>query len=318
MSRSRLVVGMLSLGLTVVGSGVVYGQDFPNRPIRIITSLPGGGSDFASRLIAQARTPLFGQPVIVENRPSNITGDVAMKAQPDGYTLLIDSNSFWFTPLMQKTPYEVLRDFSPVTIALIAPNIIAVHPSVAATSIRELIALAKAKPGQLNYAASIGSTPHLAIEILKSMAGINVVHIPYKGSGLAVTGVVSGESQLLSSSAASLAPFIKSGKLRALAVTSAQPSALLPGLPTVASAGLPGYDLSSLNGVFAAGKPPAAVINRPNRDIVRALNSPEVKEKFLSAGVETVGSTPEEFAAKIKSEVARIGKVVREAGIKIE
>ena len=241
-----------------------------------------------------------------------------MKAQPDGYTLLIDSNSFWFTPLMQKTPYEVLRDFSPVTIALIAPNIIAVHPSVAATSIRELIALAKAKPGQLNYAASIGSTPHLAIEILKSMAGINVVHIPYKGSGLAVTGVVSGESQLLSSSAASLAPFIKSGKLRALAVTSAQPSALLPGLPTVASAGLPGYDLSSLNGVFAAGKPPAAVINRLNRDIVRALNSPEVKEKFLSAGVETVGSTPEEFAAKIKSEVARIGKVVREAGIKIE
>lgn len=318
MLLSRSVVGMLSLGLTIVGSGMVYGQDFPNRPIRIITSLPGGGSDFASRLIAQASAPLLGQPVIVENRPSNLTGEVAMKAQPDGYTLLVDSNSFWFTPLMQKTPYDVLRDFSPVTIALNGPNIIAVHPSVAATSIRELIALAKAKPGQLNYAASIGSTPHIAMETLKSMAGINIVHIPYKGSGLAVTGVVSGESQLLSSSAASVAPFIKSGKLRALAVTSAQPSALLPGLPTVASAGLPGYDLSSLNGVFASGKPPSAVINRLNRDIVRALNSPEVKEKFSNAGVEIVGSTPEEFAAKIKSEVVRIGKVVKDAGIKIE
>ena len=241
-----------------------------------------------------------------------------MTAQPDGYTLLVEGNAFWFKPLMQKSNYDVLRDFSPVTINFNAPNIIAVHPSVPATSIRELIALAKAKPGQLNYAAAVGSTPQIAMEMLKAMAGISIVHVPYKGSGLAVAGVAAGESQLLSASAAASASFIKSGKLRAIAVTSAQPSALLPGLPTVASSGLPGYDVSSLNGVLAVGKPPRAVINQLNRDIVRGLNSPEVKEKFLAVGVEPVGSTPEEFVARIKSEVVRIGKVVKDAGIKIE
>jgi len=294
------------------------GQVFPNRPIRIITSLPGGGSDATSRLIAQASAPLLGQPVIVENRPSNVTGEVAMKAQPDGYTLLVDSNSFWTTPLMQKTPYDVLRDFSPVTIAATGPNLIVVHPTVAATSIRELIALAKSKPGQLNYAASLGSTPHLAMEMFKSMAGISIVHVPYKGSGQAVLAVLAGECQVMSTSAASVTPHIKSGKLRALAVTSAQPSALFPALPTMASSGFPGYDLSTLNGVFASGAPPRTVINRLNRDIARALHSPELKEKFLNNGTETVGSTPEEFTAKIKSEVVRLGKVVKDANIKIE
>ena len=295
------------------------GQDFPNRPIRLITSLPGGGSDFASRLIAQSVAGPLGQPVVVENRISSVTGETAMRAQPDGYTLLVDGNSFWFAPLMQKTPYDVLRDFTPVTQALAAPNILVMHPSVTATSVSELIALAKARPGQLNYASSgTGSSQHLAMEMLKAMAGINIVHVPYKGNGPALTGVIAGEVQLLSSSAAAVAPFMKSGKLKALAVTSGAPSALLPGLPTIASSGLPGFELVSRTGLFASGQPPKPVINRLNQEIVRALNTKEVKEKFLNAGIETVGNTSEEFTAAIKSEIARMGKVIKDAGIRAD
>ena len=295
---------IISIVLMAMGASIAWAQDpstgsgqaFPNRPIRIITSLPGGGSDFTARLIAQGISGPLGQPVIVENRPSNLTGDFAMKALPDGYTLLVEGNSFWFTPLIQPQRYDVLRDFTPVTIALNSPNIIVVHPSVPANSIRELIALAKAKPGQLNYGSSFGSTSHLAMEMLKSMAGINIVHVPYKGSGPAVNAVIAGEVQFMSASAAAVAPFTKSGKLRALAVTSAKPSAMLPGLPTIASA-VPGYELELTTGLFASGKPPKAVINRLNQEIVRALNTKEIKEKFFTTGGETVGNTPEEFAA---------------------
>ena len=305
--------------IATLSAGGISAQDYPNKPIRIITSLPGGGSDFASRLIAQGISGPLGQPVIIENRSSAITADTAMKAQPDGYTLLVEGNSFWFAPLMQKTQYQVLRDFSPVTQALTAPNILVTHPSVAANSVSELIALAKAKPGQLNYASSgTGSSQHLAMEMLKSMAGINIVHVPYKGGTQPLTAVVSGEIQVLSFGAAAVAPLMKSGKLKALAVTSAQPSALHPGLPTIASAGLPGYELVSRTGLFASGKPPAAIVNRLNQEIVRALNLRETKEKFLNAGVETVGNTAEEFTAIINSEIARIGKVIRDAGIKAD
>jgi tripartite-type tricarboxylate transporter receptor subunit TctC len=307
-----------AFGLMLLAAGALA-QDFPNRPIRLITSLPGGGSDFASRLIAQGISGPLGQPVVVENRVSSVTGETAMKAQPDGYTLLVDGNSFWFAPLMQKTPYEVLRDFTPVTQALAAPNILVMHPSVAANSVSELIALARSKPGQLNYASSgTGSSQHLAMEMLKSMAGINVIHVPYKGNGAALTGVIAGEVQLLSSSAAAVAPFMKTGKLKALAVTSATPSALLPALPTIASSGLPGFDMVSRTGLFASGKPPKAVIQRLNQEIVRALNSREIKDKFLNAGIETVGNSADEFAAAIKSEIARMGKVIKEAGIRAD
>jgi tripartite-type tricarboxylate transporter receptor subunit TctC len=308
----------LSVALVVLGASVVSGQDFPNRSIRIITSLPGGGSDFTARLIAQGISGPLGQPVIVENRPSNLTGDFAMKAQPDGYTLLVEGNSFWYTPLIQPTRYDVLKDFSPVTIALNSPNIIVVHPAVPVTSIGELIALAKAKPGQLNYGSSFGSTSHLGMEMLKSMAGINIMHVFYKGGGPAVNAVIAGEVQFMSASAASVAPFTKSGKLKALAVTSAKSSAMLPGLPTVASSGLPGYELDLTTGLFATGKPSKAVISRLNQEIVRALNTKEIKEKFLSTGGETVGSTPEQFLAAIKSDIARMGKVIKDAGIKAE
>jgi tripartite-type tricarboxylate transporter receptor subunit TctC len=319
MIMTRFVAGLLPTGLMILTVSATHAQDFPNRPIRVITSLPGGGSDFGTRLIAQGITGTLGQPVIVENRPSNLTGDIAMKAQGDGYTLLVEGNSFWFGPLIYKTSYDVLRDFSPITIGMIAPNIIVVHPSIGVTTIPELIALAKAKPGQLNYASSgIGSSQQFGAEMLNLMAGIKLVHVPYKGSGLALTGILGGEVQVMSASAASASPHIKGGKLRALAVTSAKPSALLPGLPTVASFGLPGFDLSSRTGVFAAGKPPKAIIERLNKDIARALSTPDIRDKFFAAGVETNTDTADESVATIKTEVARMAKIVQAAGMKVD
>jgi len=320
MSLAHFVARIISITLAVSAANMVYGQIFPTRPVRVIAPLPGGTGDFAMRLVSQEISGPLGQPVIVENRPSSLTGETAMKAQPDGYTLLIEGSSFWITPLMQKTPYDVELDFSPITQMLMAPNILVVHPSITEGSLKDLIALAKAKPGHLNYGSSgTGSSQHLGAEMLKSMTGINMVHIPYKGIGPAVTGLIAGEVQVISSSAASVAPHIKSGKLRALAVTGARPSALFPGLPTVESAaGLPGYDVTTRTGLFAAGKPPRMVINRLNQEIVRALNKPEVREKFLNQGVETVGNSPEEFAATIKSEIVRMRKVINDAGIRLD
>ena len=313
------ISSMVAVAMMALVPGLLCGQDFPNRPIRIITSLPGGGSDFAARLIAQGIAGPMGQPVIVENRASSVTGATAMNALPDGYTLLVEGDSFWIAPLLQKTPYVVLKDFSPVTTALTAPSILVVNPSVAVNSASDVIALAKSKPGQLNYASSgVGGSQHLAMEMLKSMAGVNIVHVPYKGSGAALTGVVAGEVQFFISGAAAAAPFIKSGKVKALAVTTAQPSALFPGVPTIASAGLPGYELVSWTGLFASGIPPKATMNRLNQEIVRALHSKEIKERFFSAGVETVGNTPGEFAAIIKSDVAKIGKLLKDLGIKAD
>jgi tripartite-type tricarboxylate transporter receptor subunit TctC len=320
MFLSRFVVGMLLVGLMVMGmGGVCAQQNFPSKPIRIITSLPGGASDITARLIAQGISSTLGQPVIVDNRPSNITGETAMKAQPDGYTLLLDGNSLWFTSLMQKTPYDVLRDFAPITLVLSSPCILVVHPSLPASSVKDLIALAKAKPGALNYgSAGYASAPHFAMELFKYMTGINVVHIPYKGAGAAVIDVIGGQIQMMIGTAPSVTPNVKAGKLRALAVSTAQSSMLAPGLPTIAASGLPGYEFASLNGVFAVVKTPDAIINRLQQEIVRAVSQPDVKERIFSMGTEVITSTPEGFAVKLKSEIAKWGKLIKDVGIRAD
>jgi tripartite-type tricarboxylate transporter receptor subunit TctC len=311
---------VLAVCAGALSAGAAYAQqNFPSKPIRIITSLPGGAGDFTARLIAPAISGTFGQPVIVDNRPSNTTGEATMKAQPDGYTLLLDGNSLWFTSLMQKTPYDVQRDFAPITLVLSSPTILVVHPSVAASSVKELIALAKAKPGALNYgSAGYASAPHFAAELFKSMAGIDIVHIPYKGAGAAVIDVIGGQIQMMIGTAPSVTPNIKAGKLKALAVSSAQPSLLAPGLPTMAASGLPGYEFASINGVFAVAKTPDAIINRLNQEIVRAVTQPDVKEKLLNIGTEVVTSSPEGFANKLRSEIAKWDKLIKEVGIRAE
>jgi tripartite-type tricarboxylate transporter receptor subunit TctC len=303
----------------VLSAGGVSGQqNFPNKPIRIITSLPGGAGDFTARLIAQGISGTLGQPVIVDNRSSNITGETAMKALPDGHTLLLDGNSLWFTSLMQKTPYDVLRDFSPITLVLSSPTILVVHPSAAANSVKELIALAKAKPGALNYgSAGYASAPHFAMELFKSMTGVNIVRVAYKGPAFVITALLGGEVQLTFIDAASATPHMKSGKLRALGVTSAEPSALAPGLPTVAASGLPGYSAIGLSVIFVPAKTPGAIVNRLNQEIVRFLTRPDVKERFLGNGEEIIASSPEQAAAAVKSDMSKMGKVIKDAGIKV-
>ena len=308
----------LSIAVSVLGADAVSAQNYPNKPIRFVTGAPGGGGDFVARLMAQGLTGPLGQPVIVDNR-GNIPGEIVAQALPDGYTLLVDSSSFLIGPLLQKMPYDAVKDFSPISWVVMSLNILVVHPSVPANSVKELIALAKAKPGQLNYGSGgAGSSTHLAAELFKSMAGIDIVRIPYKGAGPAMTALIAGEVQMVLGSAGSVTPLMKSGKLKALAVTSAQPSALFPGLPTMAATGVPGYESVAIHGIFAPVKTPASIIRILNEEVVRVVNTADVKEKFFKAGLETVGSSPEQFAAAIKSDLARMSKVIKEAGIKAD
>jgi len=307
-------------GITVLGTGTISGQDYPNKVVRIVTSEIGGGSDFGARVIGPGLATRLGQQMIVENRVAQIAIETVAKAPPDGYTLLFIGSPLWVLPFLRANlPYDPVRDFSPVSLTTTSSSTLVVHPSLPVKSVKELIALAKARPGELNFASgSAGSSTQLAGELFKSMAGINIVGIVYKSSGPALIDLLGGHIQLGFASAGPVSAHVKSGRLRALAVTSAQPSALAPGLPTVAASGLPGYESASRQGLFAPTGTPAAIVGRLNREIVQLLNQPDMKEKFFNSGVEAVGSTPEEFAAKIKSEIARLGKVIKDTGVRSE
>jgi tripartite-type tricarboxylate transporter receptor subunit TctC len=270
-------------------------------------------------VIAQGISGPLGQQVIVENRPVIITVETVMKSPPDGYNLLVITNPFFVAPLLQDLRYDAVTDFAPVTMVSREQNLLVVHPSLPVKSVRELIALAKARPGALNYGSgSTGSSTHLAGELFKFMANVNIVRVPYKGGGQAVIDLLGGHVQLMFATAPSVAPQVKSGRLRALAVTGTRRSALLPDLPTVAASGLPGYELVGLDGVFAPAKTPAAVINRLNLEMMRYLRSPDAKEKFLAAGTEPTPSTPEELTAAMKADIAKLSKLIKSAGIKAD
>ncbi len=306
--------------MLVPGVGVICAQNYPNKPVRIVTAAAGGSNDFISRLVAQGISVPLGQPVIVDNRAGGIVaGDLVSKAPPDGYTLLQQSNSVWIGPLLQKVPYDPVADLAPVVAVAKAPNILAVHPSVAASSVKELIALAKAKPGELNFASGgTGGGSHLSGELFKYLAGVNIVRVAYKGGSAATIDLLAGRVQMLFDDAPTLMPNIKAGKLRALAVTSSEPSALAPGLPTMAAAGLPGYAFESTQGVWAPAKTPSAVIRRLNQEMVRLVNQPDVKEKLFNNGLEPVGNSPEQFGALVKSDMANMSKVIQAAGIRAD
>ena len=316
----HFVVGTFSVSLMAFGLGMASGQDYPNKPVRIVTSGVGGGSDFIARQVAQGIADRLGQPVIVDNRGSGVApGEAVAQAPADGYAILVGSNSLWTGPLLQKTSYDPVRDFSPISMTTRAPLFVVVHPSLPVKSVKDLIALAKAKPGQLNYSTgSIGASTHLAAELFKSMAGVNIVRVSYKTAAMQATDLISGYVQLHFGSGGTVAAHVKSGKLRAVAITSASPSALAPDLPTVAGSGVPGYEFVALDGIFAPAKTPEIIIKRLNQEIVRFLNLAETKERFLKSGIEAASSSPEQFAAAIKSEIVRLGRVIKDAGIKLE
>ena len=295
-------------------------QTFPTKPIRIVTAQAGGGTDFVSRIIAQGLSESLRQQVIVDNRGGNVAigAELVAKSPPDGHTLVLNAATIWVVPLMQNVQYDPVRDFAPITLATTAPYMLVVHPSLPVKSVKEFIALAKAKPGMLNYGGSTaGSSTHLAVELLKSMARIDLVRVPYKGQGPMFTALISGEIQLTITSGAALMPHVQAGRMRSLAVTSAKPSALYPGLPTIAAT-VPGYESETVFALFAPAATPPALVKQLHQEVTRVLVKPEVKEKFLAAGNEVVASQPSELAALMKADIARMGKLIKQAGIKAD
>jgi tripartite-type tricarboxylate transporter receptor subunit TctC len=318
---TRRVAWIVPVVATVLGASAVWSQGYPSKPLRFVTTGIGASTDLAARTVAQGLADSAGWNVVVDNRGSTIVAaEMASRAAPDGYTLLVSTDGLWRGPLLQKMPFDPAKDFSPITLVSRSPNILVVHPSLPVKSVKELIVLAKARPGELNYGAgAMGAATHLASELFNLMAGVKIVHIPYKSSGGAVTPLLSGQLQVMFGTTGAVAAHIKSGRLRALAVSTAQPSQLAPGLPTIAAAAdLPGYESAATAGVFAPAGTSQAIIKRLNEEINRVLGRPEVKERFFNQSVEIVGGSPDEVADFIKSDTATTARIIKEAGIRAE
>ena len=318
-------VGPIAALVLLALASTADAQSWPSKPIRIISPYPpAGANDLLARIIAPKLSEQLGQPVVVENRAGatgNIGAELVAKAPADGYTLLMGQagNLTINISLMAKIPFDPVRDFSPVTMVASTPNVLVVHPSLPVRTVKDLIALAKAKPGQINYATSgIGSPGHLAAELLNKSAGIRLVHIPYKGAAPALLDVVAGNAHLYFTSAVSAQPFIPSGRLRMVAVASAKRSPSLPEVPTVAEAGFPEFDVSSWWGVVAPASTPREVVMRLQTEIHRVIALPEIRTKLAEQGLDIASNTPEQFAAYIKSETAKWAKLIREVGVKPE
>lgn len=319
MLRLGFALSMGALGATMSTCGPVSAQNYPTKPIRIVAAEAGGGGDLAARFVAQGLSANLGQQVVVDNR-GNIGMEIVARAPPDGYTLLFKGNPVWLLPFLQdKVPYDPVKDFAPVTLAVSTPNILVVGAGVPVKSGKELLAFAKARPGILNYGSgSSGSSTHLAAELFNVMAGVNIVHISYQGTGPALNAVIGGQVQVMFAPAPQVIPQLRSDRLKALAVTSAQPSKLVPDLPTVASLGLPGYEAVAVIGYLAPAKTTTALVHRLNHEILRVLNTPEMRARLFNVGIEVVGNSPEQFAEAIKSEMATMGKLIKDAGIRTE
>jgi tripartite-type tricarboxylate transporter receptor subunit TctC len=298
--------------------------EFPSRPIRIVVpSTPGGALDVLVRLLSPKLTSVWNQQIVIDNRAgaAGIVGsEIVASAAPDGHTLLVVATGYTANPfLYQKLPYDTPKDFAPITVLAWAPNVLVTHPSLPAKSLKDLIGLAKERPGQLNYASSgVGTGGHLSMALLARTTRINVVHVPYKGAGAAVAAVVANQSQLLFTATGAAMPQIKSGRVRALAVTSAKRVLALPDVPTVAESGLPGYVVDGWYAILAPGQTPKHVVDRVYRDIANTLKMPDVAAQIEAAGFEVGGIPPAEFARYIDRELQKWGTVIKEAGIKAE
>jgi tripartite-type tricarboxylate transporter receptor subunit TctC len=317
---TRIAIAFLSAA-TSLAPPDANAQTYPTRPIRIIAlSASGSGPDIVGRLIGMKLTEAWGQQVIVDPRPAatGIVGsEIAARSAPDGHTLvIITSQAVIVSVMYDKLNYDLIRDFAPVTFVASTPFILAVNPSVAAASVRELVALAKSKPGQLRYGSGgSGSPPHLSAEMFRSMTGIEVLHVPYKGITPAMIDTVAGQVQFLISVIPAVLPTVKSGKLRALGVTSAKRTALFPEIPTIAET-VPGYEFIGWYSIFAPAKTPSAIVNKLNTAIGSALGSPEFKERFTALGAEARSSTPQELAVYLRAQREKMGKLVKESGAK--
>jgi tripartite-type tricarboxylate transporter receptor subunit TctC len=322
-SENRLAHYALSACL-IAASTAADAQDYPTRPVRlVVASTPGGGTDISARMIAPKLSEYLGQQVVIENRAGATTTigvNFVARAAPDGYTLLMGVSSLTINPhILKNVPYDAVKDLAPVSQVVVAPNIMVSHPSLPVRSVKELIAFARARPGQLNFAAGgAGSSQHLAIELFLSMTGLKIVHVPYKGQGPALLDVMAGHVSLMMANVISALPQVKNGRIRAIGVTGLKRSAVAPDIPTIAEAGVPGYEVVQWYGVLAPAMTPRDIIAKLHAGTVRALQDPAIKERFTSDGGETVGNTPEEFAAVIRADLKKWGKVVKDAGIKLD
>jgi tripartite-type tricarboxylate transporter receptor subunit TctC len=317
-----------ALGAAAATASSTYAAEparYPSRPIRLIVpQSPGGPSDIIARLTAQKLGENLGQIVVADNRAGaagNVGCEIAARAAPDGYTLLLGPpGCLTINPsLYGKLAFDPQRDFEPITQIESGPQMLVVHPSVAAHSVKELVALAKAKPNAFNFASGGAGTPnHLAGELFRNAAGLQIVHVPYKGTGPALTALVSGQVQMMIASLAPALPHVKSGRLRGLAVSSRERSRILPEMPTIAESGYPGFEMVSWHSILAPARTPAPIITRLHGELVKVLGQPDVKERFAGMGLDTVGSTPQALAQHIRSETARFAKVIAAAGIKPE
>jgi tripartite-type tricarboxylate transporter receptor subunit TctC len=313
----------LALGFSVAAP-VAAAQDYPNRPIRIIVPQSAGGStDSVARTVAQRLTDVLGQSVVVDNRPGSgsLNGtELAARATPDGYTLLVVAASLSISPAVRKKlPFDVINDFAPITQLVDLPHFLVVHPSVPANNVTELIAVAKAKPGELNVAPSgIATSTHMASELFLYMTGTKMVHVPFKGGGPGIVAMLAGQCHLYFATISTSLPHVKAGKLRGLAVTSPKRSVALPDVPTIAESGVPGYAHSSWVGMLAPAKTPQPILQRLHSETVKIVQNPEVKQRLLREGLESNGNTPQEFTADLKEEIAKWQKVVKAAGIHVE
>jgi tripartite-type tricarboxylate transporter receptor subunit TctC len=327
-ARRRLLLRLAAaaaLALFAQAGAAQTAVSFPLKPVRFVVGFPPGGpSDILARALAQKLAELWGQQVVVENHPGaggNIAAEFVAKSAADGHTWLLGNNSILATnaSLYRRLGYDPVKDFAPVTLVAVQPNILVVNPAVPAGSVRELVALAQSRPGQLNYASSgAGAAAHLAGELFKAMAGVDIVHVPYKGAQPALTDLIAGHAQLMFATSASVMPYIKSGRLRALAVTTAQRSASVPDLPTVAEAGVPGFEAITWHGVVVPAATPPAVVARINRDLIQVLGVPELRDRLASLGAEVAVGTPREFADYIARETPKWAAVVKNSGARAE
>jgi tripartite-type tricarboxylate transporter receptor subunit TctC len=314
-----MVLSALALG----ASGAADAQKYPSKPVRVIVGFAaGGGTDIAARVIAQKLADGFGSSFVVDNRPGaagNLAADLVAKAPPDGYSILMANSTIAIPSLFVKLPFDVRKDFTPLSNIALGPSVLSVHPSLPAKNIKGLIALARARPGELTYGSGgLGNITHLAMALFTSMANIKMVHAPYKGAAPSLVGLMSGEVQAVFSSIPAALPHVTSGRMRALGVSISKRSNALPDVPTIAEAGLPGYYAASWYGLLAPAGTPKPVVDALSKEIVAVMRAPDVREKMLAQGFEPVGDTPEQFSKFIREEISRWEKVVRNAGIKPE
>lgn len=313
MNLQRIALAVALLGAT---TAIAQGG-YPVKAVRILTAEVGGNNDWIARLTAQELAKALGHPVVVENR-GGLAPELVAKSPPDGHALLFYGGAAWLAPYLHPVAYDPIRDLAPITLVITSPNVLSVHPSLPAKNVRELIALARKRPSVLNYGAgTIGAVPHLGMELLKNMAGIEIVRIAYKGTPSAVLGAVGGQVHMVIAGLGSIDAFLKAGKLRPLAVGDPRRSPLLPELPPVADT-LPGYEVVTRIAMFAPGGTPASVVARLNREMRRILDAPDMREKILASGGEAAGCSPEDLTAMVKQEMTKWGRIIKDAGLRGE